>query len=278
MVSAIPMSASNQAMNRVNVGQPAPALVRTATAIPARASNEPMDRARARRPASMLIRAESAAGNLIKMCICVVLATIVSLLLFRFDSALVNRPNQYEDQISRVKLLDFIHVQPDEFVYSKERRLPKKPPPPDRPPPPPKVRVNSPTEIPQSMMNIDMPDIEMGFGAGGGPYIGEYYGGRQNTNMPDGDVMPIVRIEPRYPRDALLRGLEGWVRVEFTITAEGGVTDPVVVASEPQRIFDRSAVQAILRWKFKPRFVDGNAISRRAVQTIEFQLEADTQS
>ncbi|MGB5589385.1 MAG: energy transducer TonB [Gammaproteobacteria bacterium] len=240
------------------------------------ASNETMNTVNSHQHLSMVARAESAAGSLLKVLVCVTLATIVSLLLFRFDSALINRPKNFDDDIARVKILEFIHVQPDEFVYSKERRLPKKPPPPDRPPPPPKVRVNSPTEIPQSMMNMDMPDIEMGFGAGGGPYIGEYYGGRQNSNMPDGDVMPIVRIEPRYPRDALLRGLEGWVKVEFTITAEGSVTDAVVVASEPQRTFDRSAVQAVLRWKFKPRFVDGNAISRRAVQTIEFQLDADS--
>ena len=149
MVSATPMSASNQAMKRVKVGHRAPVLVRTVSAIPVRASNEAMDRGKARHHPSMLIRAESAAGNLIKMCICVVLATIVSLLLFRFDSALVNRPKQYDDEISRVKLLEFIHVQPEELIYSKERRLPKKPPPPDRPPPPPKVRVKRPTDIPQ---------------------------------------------------------------------------------------------------------------------------------
>lgn len=221
-----------------------------------------------------LAEIESAAGRLLKIIVCVLIATIVALLLFRFDSALINRPKQYDTAATRVKLLDFIHVQPEEYLYSKERRLPKKPPPPDRPPPPPKVRVSSPTDMPAAMLNMDMPDIEMSFGAGGGPYIGQYYG-RADANVPDGDVMPIVRIEPRYPRDALLRGLEGWVRVEFTITPEGGVSDAVVVGSEPQRVFDRAAVQAILRWKFKPRFVDGAPVSRRAVQTIDFQLEED---
>jgi len=223
---------------------------------------------------SFLHRAESALGGFLKMIVCVLIATVVALLLFRFDSALVNRPKQYDTAATRVKMLEFIHVQPEEYVYTKERRLPKKPPPPDRPPPPPKVRVNAPTDLPASMMNMDMPDIEMSFGAGGGPYIGQYYGAT-GANTPDADVMPIVRIEPRYPRDALLRGLEGWVRVEFTITPEGGVQDAFVVESDPQRVFDRAAVQAVLRWKFRPRFVDGEAVSRRAVQVIDFKLEED---
>lgn len=223
---------------------------------------------------SWLHRVESALGGILKMIVCVLIASVVALLLFRFDSALVDRPREFDTTATRVKLLEFIHVQPEEYVYTKERRLPKKPPPPDRPPPPPKVRVAAPTDIPQAMLNMDMPDIEMSFGAGGGPYIGQYYG-QSAANMPDGDVMPIVRIEPRYPRDALLRGLEGWVRVEFTITPEGGVQDAIVVESDPQRVFDRSAIQAVLRWKFRPRFVDGEAVSRRAVQVIDFRLEED---
>lgn len=223
---------------------------------------------------SFLHRAESVLGGVLKMSVCVLIATVVALLLFRFDSALVDRPRQYDTAVTRVKMLEFIHVQPEEFVYTKERRLPRKPPPPDRPPPPPKVRVNAPTDLPAAMMNMDMPDIEMSFGAGSGPYIGQYYGPAA-ANTPDGDVMPIVRIEPRYPRDALLRGLEGWVRVEFTITPEGGVKDAFVVESDPQRVFDRAAIQAVLRWKFRPRFVDGEAVSRRAVQVIDFKLEED---
>ena len=85
--------------------------------------------------------------------------------------------------------------------------------------------------------------------------------------------MPIVRITPQYPREALLHGIEGWVRVEFTINPDGSVRDPIVVNSQPARIFDRPAIQAVLRWKFKPRFVDGEAIARRAVQVIDFRLE-----
>jgi protein TonB len=107
---------------------------------------------------------------------------------------------------------------------------------------------------------------------GAGMFIGNF---EQIDRTAEGDIIPIVRIEPQYPRDALLKGLEGWVRVRFTILPDGSVADPSVVDAQPPRVFNREAVRAILRWKFKPRIMDGQAVSREAEQTIEFKLAAD---
>jgi protein TonB len=211
-------------------------------------------------------------GGAAKFAIIVSLAGVVTTLLFKLDSALVNQPKSYDSDLTGAKVVDFVRVEPEEYTRTKERRLPRKPPPPDRPPPPPKMRLNQPANMEAAAMNMDLPDIEMNFGAGGGPYLGQWYGQR-NPGAPDGDVVPIVRISPRYPRQALLNGIEGWVQVEFTITPEGRVADPVVVEAEPRGIFERAAIQAVLRWKFKPRYVDGQAITRRASQIIDFQLE-----
>ena len=71
---------------------------------------------------------------------------------------------------------------------------------------------------------------------------------------------------------AAKRRIEGWVKVEFTITKEGKVKDPVVVASQPSSIFNRAALKAIKRWKFKPQIIAGEAYEQRAVQTLEFKL------
>ena len=89
----------------------------------------------------------------------------------------------------------------------------------------------------------------------------------------EGDVVPLVRINPQYPRDAQMNMIEGYVTIEFTITETGSVRDPQVIDSKPPRVFDREAIRAILRWKFKPRVIDGTAVSRRAVQTIDFNLD-----
>ena len=81
-----------------------------------------------------------------------------------------------------------------------------------------------------------------------------------------------MRIDPQWPREALIEGTAGGVEFEFTILPDGTVEDPVVIDSEPPRLFDRNARRAILRWKFKPRIVDGQAVSRRATQRIDFVL------
>ena len=90
----------------------------------------------------------------------------------------------------------------------------------------------------------------------------------------DRDVIPLVRIAPDYPPRALSRGLEGWVQVQFTITATGMVRDPVVVNAEPKNVFDDAALKAIARWRYNPKVEGGVAVERVGVQTIiRFQLE-----
>jgi hypothetical protein len=42
----------------------------------------------------------------------------------------------------------------------------------------------------------------------------------------DRQTIPIVRINPSYPRVPLQRGIEGWVEVEFTIGAAREVSNP----------------------------------------------------
>jgi protein TonB len=88
------------------------------------------------------------------------------------------------------------------------------------------------------------------------------------TSGTDSDTMPVVRIEPVYPTRAEIRGIEGFVRVQFTVTATGQVRDAVVVASEPPGEFDEAALQAVERWRYRPRVVEGVPVERVGVQTL----------
>src|SRR5690606_21899875 len=45
----------------------------------------------------------------------------------------------------------------------------------------------------------------------------------------DAGVMPIVQVTPVYPRTALRQGLEGYVTLEFTVTANGSTRDVQVL-------------------------------------------------
>lgn len=90
----------------------------------------------------------------------------------------------------------------------------------------------------------------------------------------DTDVVPLVRIPPQYPPRAASRGIEGWVQVQFTITATGAVKDARVVDAEPEGVFDEAALGAIARWRYNPKVEDGVAVERVGVQTvIRFVLE-----
>ncbi|HZD53596.1 MAG TPA: TonB family protein [Woeseiaceae bacterium] len=90
----------------------------------------------------------------------------------------------------------------------------------------------------------------------------------------DTDVIPLVRIAPEYPPRALRRGIEGWVQVQFTITATGAVKDAKVVAAEPPGLFDEAALKSIARWRYNPKVEGGVAVERVGVQTvIRFVLE-----
>ena len=99
-------------------------------------------------------------------------------------------------------------------------------------------------------------------------------------------IVPLVRINPEYPQQALAGNMEGWVQLEFTITETGAVADPVVVDSaacpngqgpescRSDDMFKSTALDAIAKWRYAPLIVDGEAVSRPGVQTIiRFALE-----
>jgi protein TonB len=86
--------------------------------------------------------------------------------------------------------------------------------------------------------------------------------------------VPIVKVAPIYPRRALSRGIEGYVIVEFTVTPQGTVVSPEVVEAEPEGIFERAAMDAAKKFKYKPRMVDGKAVSVPGVQNqITFKMK-----
>ena len=67
--------------------------------------------------------------------------------------------------------------------------------------------------------------------------------------------------------------IEGWVEVEFTVTALGTVTNAKIINSKPRRVFDAATLRALRKSKFKPLMVDGKARAQKAVQIIEFKLQ-----
>lgn len=76
-----------------------------------------------------------------------------------------------------------------------------------------------------------------------------------------------------YPESAKAAGTEGWVQVRYDIDVEGNVLNAVVIAAEPQGIFDETALKTVQSWKFTPRREDGQAVAQKGVVSeVKFRL------
>lgn len=93
--------------------------------------------------------------------------------------------------------------------------------------------------------------------------------------MSDGTLVNLVRVSPIYPARALAQGIEGHVIVQFDVDANGTVMNVVVVESS-HTVFEREAIKAAQRFKFKPRVVDGVALVSIGVQNL-FRFKLDDQ-
>ena len=88
------------------------------------------------------------------------------------------------------------------------------------------------------------------------------------------EMMPVFKPEPEYPIDALQQGIEGHVIVQFDVTEEGTVENPVVIESKPADIFDSSAIRAASKFKYKPKIVDDEAVRVDGVKhRIQYKIE-----
>jgi protein TonB len=162
-------------------------------------------------------------------------------------------------------------IEPDDDINLLERRLPKKPTPPKNPPPPQTQKIAKAERPKVQTMNLNMEKLDVSI-AGAGLYLGPPGGG----NMGDGEAIPMVIIQPRYPRKAAMEGLEGWVKFKFTISPDGTPKNVELIDAKPKRVFERDARRAIYKWKFKPNIVDGIAVEQHnMVYTMQFQLAAE---
>jgi protein TonB len=176
-------------------------------------------------------------------------------LLIEFGESALSTPRERH-------VLDFVRVKRNENLNTEDLTPEKPPKPPEVPPEiPPQdmdsIDPNAPT------VNIPPPSVDTNVDIGGP-------GG---MNIAEGDYLPIVRVAPVYPARALSRGIEGYVDMSFTVTTTGTVKDPIVVFSTSS-LFERAATRAVLKFKYKPRVVDGQPVEVPGVKTrITFKIE-----
>ncbi len=188
------------------------------------------------------------------------LGIVVTFVLFLLMQALIksDRSALTEDKFGRI--VDMVRLEDEQDIQTKDRK-PKPPPPPDEPPPDMPIPDFDSSDVSQGI-EIGVIDVSVNLNVGG-------TGGFST----DGEYLPIVKVAPVYPRRAQTRGIEGYVLLEFVVTRTGAVRDPVVLESKPPGIFDRAALNAALKFKYKPKVVNGEPIDVAGVRNrITFEL------
>lgn len=122
--------------------------------------------------------------------------------------------------------------------------------------PPPEIEIPEFTtpDINPDAVNMAAPKMSTKISTGG---IGGF--------STDGDFLPIVKVAPKYPRNAAQKGIEGYCTVNYTVTAQGTTKDVKATVctkkdGTPTTMFNRASVKAAQKFKYKPRVIDGVAV------------------
>ena len=190
-------------------------------------------------------------------------AILVTLALVTIMQSLVAMGDGGLTKNKGVRIEDFLRTMDDSDTQSKKRELPDK------------EEVEEAPEMEQMELEAAPSELKMdGMGISAQPDLA--LAGGVGVGSADMDTVPLVRVAPRYSPRAQSRGIDGWVQLEFTITPQGTVTDVKIIDAEPRGYFERSAKRAVQKYKYKPKVMDGKAVSRPGIQlVISFDMEDD---
>ena len=154
-------------------------------------------------------------------------------------------------------LIKFIRDIPDEELIREEFPMPERVEPLETPDPP---------DARDNPDGLGFTPVHHGPLVPPGPH--ESFG---NPFMSHGPLTKIVIVQPAYPIAAAQKGIEGYVIVQFDVLPDGTVGDVVVIESS-NSVFNRAAIQAAQRFRYKARIVDGVPQSTSGVQ-YKFRFE-----
>jgi len=207
---------------------------------------------------------------MIRLLIALLSGTSIALALFWGMQAMISNNLHGLKETDNIVMTEFVRLKRETQLQTKQRQIPEKPKPKQRPKQP-ALKTQTTQVTQKALPQMAMPKLDM-------PLQSSQFSGSSLSGIQVGQgaistsVIPLVRIPPIYPRRAANRRIQGWVTLEFTITAQGRVKDASVIDSKPNSIFNSAALKAIKRWKFKPHIVAGEAQEQRARQTLEFKL------
>lgn len=197
----------------------------------------------------------------------------ISYLLFSFMQVMIAYDALEGKMSKEYRMVDFIRLDREIDAKDKNREKKKELPKPKEPPKIPKSIIKEQAMPKPKDINTPLPKMDMPLALSKTFSLGDANLGGFQNGMIDNNVIPLVRIPPRYPMRAKRLKLEGYVTLAFVIDEEGRVEAVDILESKPESLFDKAAIDSIKRWKFKPKSEQGVPVKQKAVQTIEFKLE-----
>ena len=95
----------------------------------------------------------------------------------------------------------------------------------------------------------------------------------ENIDIDAASYMPVLKANPGYPLRAQRKGIGGYVVLEYTVSKEGFVKNPVVIDSSHPRIFHKAALEAALKYRYLPALLNGVPVDVPGVKTrITFEM------
>jgi len=203
-------------------------------------------------------------------------ASVVTVALFAFMASLIAMPEKKVTIAKKpVNVEVLVSLKDTQLEITKPiKSLPK----PDKATPPPprqvvEIQDNATppsTSIKTAVLTEGIGSSIIGAGNEGNSTLLDFKGQNQ-TNT---DATPIVQITPRYPIVAARNGIEGWVRLSFSINPDGTVSNIDVMDAQPKRIFNKAAKKALKGWRYRAKFVDSVAVAQHGLQVqLDFELE-----
>jgi len=193
-------------------------------------------------------------------------AVTVTFLVALMMQGLISSGGSVIEASASTRLVEFVHIRQDDDIQTRSRK-PNKPPVPLVEPPKPQMKNPSMDKSLSNDLNLGVLDISTDLSIDSG----------LTGNGGDGEFLPIVKVAPQYPRRAAKKGIEGYVVVEFTVNKLGAVQDVIVLEAEPVNVFNRAAISAAKKFKYKPKITDGKATEVTGVRNIiRFELDKNS--
>jgi protein TonB len=82
----------------------------------------------------------------------------------------------------------------------------------------------------------------------------------------------LRRVQPEYPEIAIKMGLQGRVTVEVTVDAQGKPIQAKILKS-PSDIFNDAAVEAVMKYTYKPAMMSTGPVTAKVTIPIDFRLK-----